>query len=165
MPDDDHIDDLDTPITEFLAAVSDRLSINEQLRTLVAAIEKPESRDKTARKRYLNEVRAAYEEVLPGLHNAYSRISSDGSTIWGLTDDENITGPVAKIVELVSQEAADLAKLLGQMENALSAMGGLVFVVSFLAAGVRGLPRQEQIEKAATNLTAYYLMQMRPSDE
>lgn len=159
------VDPLDALITDFMAALGDRLTINQTLKEGRSHIPKPQRGVVGDYKRYLNESFVVYARLEPEVMAVYDRIDTHGSAILEHTEDANIVGPVENLLKIATGERDDMRKLMSRIRSASTApRGGWDLFATMLDVGLKGLPRQQQIDSATTDLTAYYIMQMPPAD-
>jgi hypothetical protein len=159
LTDEQRLDELESHIREFLRALNERLPRDQMIRERTEQIARPAQGDTEDVRRYLNEYKAAYDE---GLADMYERIDANGTAILALTDDVHITEPVQEMLRLAKVEVTDVRNLLAKIDNAKKPAGFISLLVTFLAAGFRGLPRQQKIEQATTDLSAYCLLRFPP---
>jgi hypothetical protein len=131
------------------------------IRDRTAQIQQPAQGDLDDVRRYIAEYRSVYAESLSDM---YERIGSHGSAVLELTDDVNITQYVENLLQSARVEATDVQNLLSRLENATDPLGILILLAMVISAGFRGLPRQQEIERATTDLSAYCLLRFPPSE-
>lgn len=145
-------DKLGDHISTLLSALNERLPNDRALRERTAAIAKLNPGDPADYGRWAQEYRAATEETLASM---YYRIDLHAAAILKLTDNPNITGPVRTLMHLTQTEIKDVRDLISEVETASSPGDKLMVVLKMVGAGMRGLPRQGQIEAAMQRLETY----------
>jgi hypothetical protein len=81
-----------------------------------------------------------------------------------LTGDVNITQHVESLLQSARVEATDVQSLLSRLENATDPLRLFILLAMAINAGFRGLPRQQEIERATADLSVYCLLRFPPSE-
>jgi hypothetical protein len=154
-------DQLETHVTEFLTALNERLQRDQMIRDRAAQIQKPAQGDLDDVRCSIGEYRAVYAESLSDM---YERIDAHGSAVLELTGCVNITQHVESLLQSARVEATDVQSLLSRLENATDPLRLFILLAMAINAGFRGLPRQQEIERATADLSVYCLLRFPPSE-
>jgi hypothetical protein len=149
----DNNDKLHSHIAGLIAAFSERLPRDQTLRQRNAQVRRPQAGDdKAALQRWADQSRAIFDDTLGDM---YQRIELHSSAILKLTTDPHIVSPVGKLAKLAKTELDDARALIGETVNAADPSARVALVLKMLGVGLRGLPRQGQIEAALAELEPY----------
>ncbi|WP_301150234.1 hypothetical protein [Mycobacterium simiae] len=145
-------DSLGDHIKKLLGALGERLPRDTLYRERTAAIAKINFADPDDLRRWAQEYRMATEDTLA---NMYYRIDLHCSAILKLTSDQNITGPVETLAHLTQTEIGDVRDLISEIERTSNPGDKLMVIMKVIGAGMRGLPRQKQIEAEIVKLARF----------
>lgn len=152
---------LERHIKEFLRALGQRP--DELIQKHLAEVDKPDPQDIEDLRRYVTDLKRIYGQ---GLEDMYGRIASHGLAICELTDENEITERVEKMMALVAADAQEVPKVLASLEDAAKEPHPWAIMRVFLTvigAGARGLPRQGQLDELVVDFTTYCLERFPPS--
>jgi hypothetical protein len=161
MTGEGHDTALETHIREFLTA----LKPWELIRQGLADLEQPDPHNPEDLQRYLDGLKTVYAHGLGGM---YDRIGLHGSAICQSTNETEITARVEKMIALTAVDRGDVAKILESFENAANETNPVTvtaLLLTLVAAGTRGLPRQDELDQLTLELSAYCLTRFPPPDE
>jgi hypothetical protein len=145
-------DKLRVAIAGLFSALSERLSINGAYTQRMAGIPKPSGPDAATLREWGKQGKIAVEDTMAPLTR---RIGEHILIILMLTTDENIIGPVEKLERITTEELADLRKIMEKAVRAKDLTDAFKGMFSALGAGIRGLPRQGEIDALTKQLRDY----------